>query len=137
MSVETLHMIMEGRWFTETIQNLILEHNLKIANKLLDDLKPLPKYEQRRAIFNGDAQFLGHTLCDDKKCTQCKPLRSKGEFRYVTKPDKLYKEKLKEHQTFLKKYYFEIDGTVNIQKAVVSNLMVKKYTLEKIKEVRY
>ncbi len=135
--VISLHFIIQGRWFTERIQDFVFERNLRTAHQWLDKLKPIPKYKERKMLFNGEGQFFGHTLCDDKKCDQCKDLRKDGDFRFENKPDNAFKKKLAVHNEFLKQYFFEIDEDTSIKKAVVSNVIVCQATLEKMKEVRY
>jgi len=135
--VISLHFIIQGKYFTNKIQGFIFEHKMSMAQKFLDDLRPLPTFEQRQAIIQGDAKFIGNTLCDNKKCEQCKPLRHLGGFRFVFKPDLAYKRRLLQHQEYLSKYCVVVDGDIAIGKKLVAELIIAKTTLDEIKKIRY
>lgn len=133
----SLHFIVEGRWFTKKIQDAIIEHNLTKANKYLDQLKPIPAFDERQALFTGNGQIVGNTLCDNPECSQCKPLRKFGDFAFVKKPDLKYKKRLEQHKTYTRKYLIEVDGDTTIEKTVVADLVIKKFVLEETKKLRY
>ncbi len=133
----SLHFIIEGRWFTERIQNFLIEHNLISVNKMFDSLKPKPTSEQRRNILIGKAQFLGNTLCNNPDCTQCKKYRKDGGFRYENVPDVKYQKRLTVHQKYLKENYFIVDDNLPVTKRIVLDLIMAKATRDKIKAVRY
>jgi len=133
----SMHFIIQGKFFTNKIQGFILEHKMTMAQKFLDDLRPLPTFEQRQAIIQGDAKFIGNTLCDNKKCNQCKSLRHLGDFRFVFKPDLVYKKRLLQHQEYLSKYCVVVDGDVAIGKKLVAELIIAKTILDETKKIRY
>lgn len=135
--VISLHFIIQGKFFTNKIQGFILEHKMTMAQKYLDNVRPLPTFEQRQAIIQGDAKFIGNTLCKKKKCEQCKPLRHLGGFRFIFKPDLVYKRRLIVHQQYLSKYCVVVDGDIAIGKKLVAELIIAKTTLDETKKIRY
>lgn len=137
VKTESLHFIVSGRWLTDMVQNLALEPNLKLANRLLDNLRPIPTFSERKLLFTGEGQFFGNSLCKDPECSQCKELRNDGEFRFENIPDEEFREKIIQRKKYLKEYFFDIDESTVMSKRLVAHLMVKKYTLEQIKKVRY
>ncbi len=134
---ESFHFIVSGEFITKKTQAFVFEKKLRIANELLDSMIPKPTFEQRQNIIKGNAQFIGNTLCDDLNCKQCLELRPEGNICYIEKPDENYQKKITKHKEYLDKFYFEIDKNVDIKKATVANLIIKKTRMEKIKQVRY
>jgi len=134
---ETLHFILQGRYFTEKVQDLILEHKMTRANQFLDSLIPLPTFEQRQAIIKGEAQFIGWTLCKNENCEQCTDLRKEGNFRFVMKADLKYQNKIEKHKEYLDKYCLIIDEDTTVGKTVLADLIIAKTELDGIKKLRY
>jgi len=129
----TLHMIIDGDYFTEKVRELFMQHQLSKAHEWMNNLRPRPKKEHRKAILLGDAEFVGSSICDNPKCDQCKGLT---HFRMIFKENLQYKVELEKHKKYIKTNYIEIDGDTIASKEKVRELVEKQTKVEKLKELR-
>lgn len=129
----SLHMIIDGDYFTEKVRELFMQHQISKAHEWMNNLRPRPKKEYRKAILLGDAEFVGSSICDNPKCDQCKGLT---HFRMIFKENLQYKVELEKHKKYIKTNYIEIDGDTIASKEKVRELVEKQTKVEKLKELR-
>src|SRR3990167_6415936 len=120
---KTIHFIITGEYITNIVRNLMIEHRLTTANKILDELIPKPTDEQRKKILLGDAEFRGATICDDPNCEQCIGLE---DFHLVEVENLQYKLMLGSHKKFTNEHYIEIDGDMIASKNVIRELVTSQ-----------
>lgn len=129
----SLHMIIDGDFFTKKVRELFMYRQLSKAHELFNNLRPIPKQEFRKSVLLGDAEFVGSSICNNPKCDQCKGLT---QFRMIFKENKEYKKQLEKHKKYIKENYIEIDGDSITTKQKVRDLVELESKVTELKKLR-
>lgn len=125
--VKSMHFIVEGKFIVNIArQKYWFEDDEDNAIKLLEDGFVGLTTEKIMRLISGDSIVDGYSICNDKKCEQCKGLSS---LCYKEIEDKEFKKEIQKRTKWLAKNYFK-SGQFHIQKKDVMDYLVQKRVVE-------
>lgn len=107
IKTESLHMIVDGQYLEDLTRQLYWfeDNELGAVTILKEGLRGITD-RQVINIINGDAVLRGSSICDNKKCSQCKGLK---RLTYNENEDKKFKLEITKRKLWLHENTYKID----------------------------